>query len=246
MKPIVKLAFAIVVAGSIVQPALAQRKVTVTVQNIAPPNSVGVAPLNVGFSNGSFDAFNNGGTAPPSIVAAAELGNGSKWQAAFAAADPAAVIGTVGSAPMPPGAIASTTFTVDGKTNPFFSFAAMVVPSNDSFIGNDDPEAYRLFDAQGNLLVTSITLYGRDIWDAGSELFNPANAAYIAGSDATLRDPENGTIRHSFADFAKFNGLLTAPGYKFDSGMSADTPFYRITFSVAGVPEPASWGMMIL
>nr|WP_253200971.1 spondin domain-containing protein [Sphingomonas quercus] len=237
---------AVLVAAAVAQPAFAQRKVTVTVQNIAPPTSVGVAPLNVGFSGGTFDAFDQGGPAAMPIVTAAELGSGTDWLSAFAAADPAAVLGTVGGAPMPPGEVASATFTVDPATNPFFSFAAMVVPSNDSFIGNDDPHAYRLFDAAGNLLISSITQTAGDIWDAGSELFNPANAAYIAGADATLRDPENGTVSRSFADFSKFNGLTTAPGYSFNSGLSAETPFYRITFSAAAVPEPATWAMMML
>lgn len=246
MKPFAISIFAVIAVAGIAQPAFAQRKVTVTVQNIAPANSVGVAPLNVGFSGGSFDAFDNGGKAPGSIVTAAELGSGTDWLPAFAAADPNAVVGTVGGAPMPPGGIASATFTVDPTTNPFFTFAAMVVPSNDFFIGNDDPQAYRLFDDKGNLLITSITQYGRDIWDAGSELFNSDNAAFVAGADPTRRIAQDGTVSRGFADLDKFNGLLTAAGYNFNSGISDDTPFYRITFSDSAVPEPATWGMMVL
>ena len=36
----------------------AERDVTVTIQNLAPTNSVAFAPLHLGFHSGSFDAFN--------------------------------------------------------------------------------------------------------------------------------------------------------------------------------------------
>lgn len=245
MKYVFRIAAAALLVGSFAQPAFAQRKVTVTVKNIAPANSVAVAPLNVGFNRGTFDAFNNGGVAPQSIVTAAELGSGADWLPAFAAADPTAVLGRIGGSPLLPGATASATFTVDPLINPFFTFAAMVVPSNDFFIGNDNPQAYRLFDSHGNLLIHTITQRGRDLWDAGSELFNIDNAAFIAGSDATRRIAANGTVSHNVADLEKFNGLLTAGGYNFNSGIGADTAFYQISFSASGVPEPSSWAMMI-
>ena len=67
--------------------------VTVTVQNLAPTNSISFAPLHVGFNNGSFDAFNLGGVATAPIISVAEGGAGGAWQAAFAAADPGATGG---------------------------------------------------------------------------------------------------------------------------------------------------------
>ena len=36
--------------------------VTVKIENLAPVNSVSYAPLHLAFNNGSFDAFNIGGT----------------------------------------------------------------------------------------------------------------------------------------------------------------------------------------
>lgn len=124
-------------------PVLAQPvELRVTVRNLAPANSVAFAPLRVGFNNGSYDSFNAGMTAGPAIVSIAEGGSGSAWFPAFGAADPTAALGTV--VPMPPGpllpgASASATFTVDPALNRFFTFGAMVVPSNDYFIGNDSP-----------------------------------------------------------------------------------------------------------
>lgn len=217
----------------------AQVNLTVTVENLAPTNSISFAPLHLGFNNGSFDAFNNGETATSAIVSVAEGGSGSAWQPAFAAADPSATRGTIGGL-LQPGQSRSSRFLVDTVLNPFFTFAAMVVPSNDFFIGNDSPTRFRLFDAAGNLLISSIGQKARDIWDAGSELFDPLAAAFVGSND--LRTPQNGVVSLNFAELAGFDGLTTATGYVFTSGLAADSDVYRISFAV--VPEPATYALM--
>ena len=58
-----------------VQAALVQVKVTV--ESLAPANSISFAPLHVGFNNGSFDAFNLGGVATAPIISVAEGGAAS-------------------------------------------------------------------------------------------------------------------------------------------------------------------------
>ena len=160
----------------------ATQQLTVTVENLSAANGYATGPLQVGFGNGSFDAFNIGSVASAAIVPVAELGSGSAWQPAFAAADPGAVIGAIGGVLLPSGS-ASATFTVNTANNSYFSFGAMVVPSNDFFIGNDSPTAYRLFDAAGKLTTASITLKATDIWDAGSEVFDPASAAFVGNAN---------------------------------------------------------------
>lgn len=215
--------------------------VTVTTRNLAPTNSVSITPLHVGFNNGSFDAFNIGGVATAPIVSVAEGGVGGAWQAAFAVADPGAIRGTIGGVLLP-GASSSMTFQVNTAINPFFTFAAMVVPSNDFFIGNDRPTEYRLFDAAGNLSISSIGIKANEIWDAGSELFDPAAAAFVGNND--LRRNQNSVVALNFAELAAFNGLTTAPGYVFNSGLTADSDVYRISFTVSAVPEPGSYALM--
>lgn len=215
--------------------------VTVSVHNLAPANGISFAPLHVGFNNGSFDAFDLGGVATAPIVSVAEGGAGGAWQAAFAAADPTATRGTVGGLLLP-GASGSLTFRVDTALNPFFTFASMVVPSNDFFIGNDRPDAYRLFDAAGKLLVPSIGLKAHEIWDAGSEVFDPAAAAFVGDND--LRRDQNSVVAFNFAELAGFNGLMTGAGYVFNSALTADSDVYRISFGVVAVPEPGSYALM--
>lgn len=236
-----------------------QIPILVTVENLAPPSSVATAPLRFGFGNGTFDAFDQGqsafllgeasiATAP--IVSIAEGGSGSTWFPAFAAAEPTAnlgsVVGTSGAAgpPLTPGETASTVLVVDAA-NQFFTFATMIVPSTDFFLGNDSPTQYRAFDAGGNLILNSITLTASDIWDAGSETEDPLNAAFLAVGTNSQRDDENGTVQFNFSELSAYNGLQTAEGYTFDSSLlSANTDVLRITF--AAVPEPSAAGLGLL
>ncbi len=224
----------------------AQVQLKVTIENLSPANSVSFAPLRVGFHSGVFDAFNLGNTATPAIISVAEGGSGSAWFPAFMAADPGATLGTVlpnPAGPLLPGGTGTATFIIDTAVNPFFTFAAMAVPSNDFFIGNDDPMAYRLFDNAGNLVVNQIWQLARDIWDAGSEVFDPAAAAFVGDND--LRTEQHSVVAFNFAELAAFNGLTTAPGYVFNSGLTFDTPVYRISFEASPVPLPAALPLML-
>ena len=220
----------------------APTQVKVTVQNLAPQDSIAFAPLHVGFNAGVFDSFNLGEMATAPIVSVAEGGSGSAWQPAFAAAEPNATRGTIGALLLP-GATSSALFMVDPLLNPFFTFAAMVVPSNDFFIGNDSPTAYRLFDGAGQLMISSIDQTAGQIWDAGSELFDPAAAAFVGNND--LRTPQNSVVAFNFAELSGFNGLTTGAGYVFNSGLTADTGVYRISFEVTAVPEPQTYALML-
>ena len=239
--------------GIALMPAMATAAivdVTVMIENLAPTNTVSFAPTRVGFHNGTFDAFNNGQTAGPAIVSIAEGGSGSAWFPAFAAADPTAVLGTVvnGGPAVPVGNAgvgntfsntASATFRVDTNVNRFFTFANMVVPSNDLFLGNDN--AIQLFDASGNLLVNTINQTVGSIWDANSEVADPANAAFVVGGVNANRTPENGLVAFDASELAAFNGLTTGGGYIFtNAGLNGGTNIFRISFSSVAVPEPCS------
>jgi hypothetical protein len=233
--------FAVVCAAGLANAQPVQLRVTI--QNLAPANSVSFAPLRVGFNNGTYDAFNNGMTPGAAIISIAEGGSGSDWFPAFAAADPTATLGTVvgmPAGPLLPGASASTDFTVDPSINRFFTFGSMVVPSNDHFIGNDNPMQYMLFDAAGQLNITTISQFGRDIWDNGSELEDPANAAFLVGGVNANRTPQNGVVNFNFDLLDTFNGLTTAAGYVFDRQIGADDEIYRISFEVVPAPGAAA------
>ena len=240
LSPVCFAALALVAPGA---SQAAVVNVTITAQNLLPGNSESFAPLRFGFNSGVFDAFNAGQAATAPIVSIAEGGSGSAWFPAFAAADPTATLGTAGGL-LQPGQAASTTVTVDTVQNPYFTFAAMVVPSNDFFIGNDSPTQFRLLDAGGNLLINSIGQKASDIWDNGSETFDPKAAAFLVIGNNALRTPQNGVVNRNFAELAQFDGLTTAAGYVLTSGLTADTDIYRITFAVTAVPEPTTLALM--
>lgn len=230
------------IAAALPAAALAENVlVEVSVENLAPMNSISFAPLRLGFNNGTYDSFNNGETASDAIVSIAEGGSGSEWFPAFEAADPTAVLGTVvpdPAGPLLPGAMGSGVFEVDSDINPFFTFGAMAVPSNDYFIGNDSPMAHELLDGDGNLNLSSITLTASDLWDAGSEVDGAFGAAFLEGSMNSDHMDENGVVHLDFEDLSIFDGLTTAAGYTFDSQLTANTDIYRISFAI--VPEPST------
>jgi hypothetical protein len=223
-------------AGVLIAPVSAEPvTIRITVQNTAPANDISFAPLRIGFHSGVYDAFDNGETATDPIISIAEGGSGSDWFPAFAAADPAATLGTVvGSpqGPLLPGVVASTDLTVDPAINPYFTFASMVVPSNDHFIGNDNPMAHKVLNADGTLAITTITQTGGQIWDAGSEVTDPAAAAFLVIGDNDLKTPENGVVHFNITELDAYNGLTTAAGYVFQRQFNARDEVYRITFEI--------------
>ena len=229
------------------QAALVQLQVKV--ENLVAANGIAFAPLHLGFHRGTFDAFNIGKVATTPIVSVAEGGSGSAWFPAFEAADPTATLGTVlpnPPGPLIPGATATATFTVDTVVNPFFTFASMAVPSNDFFIGNDDPMEYRLFDTNGALAINQIEQLASEIWDAGSEIFDPLGAAFLAVGTNSLRTTQNSVVAFNFAELAAFNGLVTGAGYTLNSQLRGDSAVYRISFAVVPAPVPLPAALPLL
>ncbi len=233
-------------------------EIRVTVENLAPENSVALAPFRFGFGNGTFNAFNNDefafllgepdiSTAP--IVTIAEGGSGSTWFPAFAAAEPNANLGSIfdpsGAPPILPGEINSGVFIVD-TSNRFFTFGTMVVPSTDAFLGNASPTLFEVFDLNGNLILPGFTEDASRIWDAGSETQNPLNGAFIVGGTNANRENENLPVTFNFTNLSAFDGVETPVGYFFDfSTLTSTTPIIGVSFEVVRtIPEPSSLALV--
>ncbi len=177
--------------AAVAMPVQAQdtANVVVKVENIVPENGVYFSPVWVGFHDGSFDLFDLGSLAELRIERIAEDGNMEQLRADFAAAtaETGGVDGVVtspgGFEPLPlfdPGEVSTLEFTLSPTQDRFMSFAAMVVPSNDAFIGNHNPWAIEIFDAAGNYKGKQIyTVLGSQVWDAGTELNTEMDAAFI-------------------------------------------------------------------
>ncbi len=238
---------AIGLLGTLTTAQAALVNVRVSFTNVAPANGIAFAPLHVGFGQGLFDSFNIGTTPTAPIISVAEGGSGSAWQPAFMAAEPLATRGTVGAGgPVLAGVTRALDLVVDTALNRFFTFGSMVIPSNDHFIGNDNPTEYRVFDAAGNLLITQISQAADEIWDAGSEATDPSAAAFVGTN--SLRTPQNGVVSFNFSELSANNGLTTGAGYVFNNNISASTEIFRIGFSVlnSNVPEPTSAALVLL
>lgn len=241
------VASVVVVAGLSAVADAAVVQIRVKVESLVGANGVAFSPFTVAFHDGSWDAFNNGAAASTGVQNIAESGDGTAYRAAFGAAYASGVSGTVaatvggfGPGIYLPGASGSFTFAVDTAANRYFSYGAMVVPSNDRFFGNDSATAVALFDGLGNFLNPTINLTGADIWDAGTEVDAPFGSAFLAGQNAGDHNAQGGVVSFNH-DFSAYANALTAAGYNFSNLPQSGDALARITFEI--VPAPGVAGV---
>ena len=207
-----------------------------------------LTPFWFAFSDGSFDLFDAGSAASAALEAIAEEGDVSGLQADFtAAAVPGNLQGVAanaagfGGAPViDPGETATAFVTpINPAAYRYLSFASMVIPSNDAFVGNDDPFAYEVFDAAGNFVDASGTvtfeILASDIWDAGTEVNDTLGAAFAA--NMAMSTDEGGVVTAT-PDLANFLGTDTVAGTTIGDLFTGDEIVATIT--VSRVPEPAT------
>ncbi|MEM8756433.1 MAG: spondin domain-containing protein [Planctomycetota bacterium] len=220
--------------------------VSVTFENLLPSGGTAFTPVFFGLSDGSFDLFDPGSPVSAGLEAVAELGSTGTLAAEFAAADPTGLSATTSTGPIVGGGSAAVDFNVtDPAQARFLSFASMVVPTNDLFVGN--PQGIEIFDADGNFNgPITIEIFGSMVWDAGTEVNNADNgAAFLAGIDATQGEVENGTAQLFFDDpgasdyLSTLVGRTTASGFEIESTFDASTPIARLTI----VPTPAAMAL---
>ncbi len=211
--------------------------VTVVVENLAPQNGTWLTPVWVGFHAGTYDLHDPGSAASQELERLAEDGNTSPLSSAFAAAartGAEATLAAAGDTPqIPPGGEARHTFLLDpnDENNAFVSWAAMVIPSNDAFVANDDPQARRIFDANGNFLGAFVTLAGSAVLDAGTEVNDevPAHTAFFGQTTPNTGVDENGVV-HLHPGY-----LPPGSGGILDDPMFADADFTAPGYQVARI-----------
>jgi hypothetical protein len=221
--------------------------VRVTIRNLSPDSSVALSPFTLAAHDGTFDAFDAASLASAGVEDVAELGAGTNYGAEATAAQATAVVATAiatqggfGPGIFRPGASGSIVLSLDPTLNRYLSYGSMVVPSNDSFLGNDSPTAVELFDAGGTFVASNFTITGDRIWDAGTEVNQLLGSAYVVGQDATMGDAEGGTVHlaNLATQFAAYLGSSTPAGETFSVVPSPTAAVASFSFSV--VPEPAS------
>lgn len=153
--------------------------VRVTIESLAPEEGTILTPFWVAFHDGRYDTHNNGGMASAALEAMAEDGDMAGLRSSFAASGAGTIdgvltgLGMEGTPPLFfPGQSNSWTVSLDGSDpgSAYFSYAAMILPSNDAFVANADPMAVRVFDESGNFHPREITITGIAVRDAGTEV----------------------------------------------------------------------------
>ena len=227
--------------------------VTVTLENLAPENGTFLTPLWVGFHNGEFDLYDLGEPLNPDFdffESLVEDGNNDSTSEAFVASGngsiDATIPGTEGiDGPIDPGETIEFTFTLDPSdpNSSFFSYASMVIPSNDFFIANGNPEAHRIFDEEGNFLGADFTVLGTEVNDGGTEVNDeiPENTAFFGQETANTGVDENGVVTIAEDGFqeAGSGGILDSADFA-EADFTVDGyEVARITVALADeTPEP--------
>lgn len=193
-------------------------KVRVTITNLAPAGGTYLTPFWVAFHNGSFDTYNRGEAVSPAFERLAEDGNTGPLSMTFSGVvgpipgngQDATIVEPDGFPGMPvfdPGNSSTQVFDVSPTSEGFFSFASMVIPSNDAFIGNDNPQAYSVFDSEGRVKTLDIIVNGNQVLDAGSEQNTELDAAFLNQMAADAGMAENGVV----VPHPGFNGSVGNP-----------------------------------
>ncbi|MDJ0653292.1 MAG: spondin domain-containing protein [Xanthomonadales bacterium] len=224
--------------------------VSVSITNVQDDNGLFLTPVWAGFHDGSFDLYDIGAPASPGLERVAEDGDTGEISAEFQSLVTGGIDATItepegfaGAPLFEPGANAVAQFDLDPVANRYFSFASMVIPSNDAFIGNGNPTAWELFDDSGNFTgPVSFIVSGDGVRDAGTEVNNETDAAFLDQAAADAGTVEGGTVQvHPGLNGSEGNpdatpvnilGAVNGPGFSFEP-MASD--FTRNSFRVARI-----------
>ncbi len=218
----------------------------ITVTNLSGSDGLYLTPFFSAFHDGTFDSFDAGSAASPAVEDLAEEGIVGPLIADVTAAGGVAgvVTGPAGFSPPPvldPGESNSIILAVDPTIHRFFSFLSMIIPSNDFFLGNDNPMAYEVFDALGAFTgIGPINVLASGAWDAGTEEDDGKGAAFSGIMDMAT-DTIGGVV--GSADLSLLLGRPTAPGPIVGSVTGLDGVLARI--EISAVPLPAGVPLLL-
>ncbi|PPD34288.1 MAG: hypothetical protein CTY19_05425 [Methylomonas sp.] len=220
--------------------------VSVSISNLSPANGLSFTPVFLAFHDGSFDPFDVGTKASSAIQVIAERGMSAELSNYFSSNHPdglshvlTATSNGFGPGVFLPGAYGTVEFALDPIKHRYLSYFSMLLPSNDRFLGNDNPREITLFDSNGQFVGGSFQDNANTIWDSGTEQDGRFGAAFVAGSSSAGHVGEDGVIQSNF-DFSVYNGFTTPAGFDFNNLPGATTPLLRIDVAPAPVPLPAA------
>ena len=194
------------------------QQVLVSIENIAPENGTALTPLWVGFHNGGYDTIDLGRPASEGVERIAEDGDPAVLNQEFDQSGLGSAQGVVAgpSGPLTPGERGELLIDVEnaGEQGRYFNYAAMVLPSNDIFVANDDQREHLVFDQRGRFLGADFIITGDEVLDAGTEVNDeiPENTAFFGQSAPDTGDEENGVVGLS-EGFIPGGNILSTPRF---------------------------------
>lgn len=240
------LSFALPASGAFASGQNSVPSVVITLENAQPGRGVFLTPPWIGIHDGTFDTYDGGSVASvplggDEIERLAEDGNNGPLTVTFENRLPNApqVQGVAGpTGPLGPRDRASVVLNVNPSTDRYFSYASMVIPSNDAFIANGNPLAHQLFDESGNFTGQDFVVSGDETNDAGTEV-NDEIASNVAFLNQSA--PDTGvtealpvvTPSPGFAapgDLAYPNGVLNYPVFGNGDFNDADDRLLSVSF----------------
>jgi len=183
--------------------------IRIVVTNTSGQGGTFLTPMWFGFHDSNFDLFNRGEAASAGLEAIAEDGSFDAIAPELTAADADAQGGIITGAagPIATGERTSTIVNVNAASNGYLSLAAMILPSNDAFIGTGN--ALEIFDETGKFKgAQTITFDQSNAYDAGTEVNTEMDAAFINQTAPNTGVDENGVITLH----PGFNGSAGNPG----------------------------------
>lgn len=226
----------------------ASHRVIVTVENLAPTNGTFQTPHWVAFHDGEFDIYDGGTPADNdpvpndprrSVERLAEDGNTAPISETFAELKPGGVDGTIPGpdGALGPGEVTSASFVIDSHdpSQRYFSYASMLLPSNDFWYANGNPLAHPVFDDNGEFVARDFIVSNTDVLDAGTEVNDevPASTAFFGQQVPDTGVDENGVI----LDFLDADGSAQLGFLPKGSGGILDDPrFAMADFTLEGYP----------
>jgi hypothetical protein len=251
VSPRIFLRLAAAVAAILIAVPTRASQLQITVTNDQPTGGFALAPVWFGVQNGTFSHFTPGSSASSAIATLAQFGNTAPLMTLFESQN-VGVDTTLTSGgsliQYVPGQSNSTILNVSNPSvDQFLSYAGMVVPSNDFFLGNAVP--MRIFNANGDFVgPITIQIFGSNIWDSDTEVQSTTTAltfiqGQTPGSGTQIADGAITTVFPASAAFlSTIDGLTTAAGYQI-SHIPTSSDLIA-TIQINSVPEPSSIALL--
>lgn len=218
-------------------------RVRVTIENPAPMLGTALTPMWIAFHEGTFDTYDGGSPTSPELERLAEDGNTAPLAGLFAsqsAGRDATVVADTGIPVIQFGETATFELDLDPSDPRFayFSYASMIVPSNDAYIANGNPMAHRIFAKDGSFIGADITVMGTAVNDAGTEVNDeiPENTAFFGQMAPDTGVDENGVnVDHPGFMTPGSGGILDAPAFQNADFLQDGYTVARIRVELAGL-----------